>query len=472
MALSSTAARWEGAIFTVLCAALVWAPLPFASARPWATALLFLPLAAAAGAWLALAAAGKAALPVRVWRRSALPLLLLTAVCGWVFAQTLPLPRPLLAWLSPEAARWHLVDPAPLSLDVAATRLYLLRALSCLAAFFLVVATVRGEGRARVLLGLVVASGLFQAVYGTTMVLSGLEWGFFVEKYVGRGSATGTFVNPNHLAGYLVLALAAGTGLLVAELGGPTAATWRQRLANLVRLALSAKTLLRGSLALMVIALVLSRSRMGNLAFFAALGTAAAAALVARRRFSPRLVLLVASILVVDLWIVGEWFGFDRVVERLRQTQPAAEARLAVSSETTRILRDFALTGAGGGAFAAVFPRYQGADLAEHFDHAHNDYLEFAVDLGLPATLALGGVGLLALRRAWLLLGADHSRFQRGVGFALVMAFTWAALHSAVDFNLQIPANAVTFAALLGLAFADLLPRERSGGRMLAKSQS
>jgi len=61
-----------------------------------------------------------------------------------------------------------------------------------------------------------VLSGLFQASYGSLMTLSGLEYGFFHEKIHNRGLATGTFINRNHLAGYLVMCLSVGIGLLIA----------------------------------------------------------------------------------------------------------------------------------------------------------------------------------------------------------------------------------------------------------------
>ena len=70
----------------------------------------------------------------------------------------------------------------------------------------------------KTLLQVLVFSGTFQAAYGAFMVLSGLELGFFVEKYVGQGVATGTFVNRNHFAGYLVMCLSAGIGLLLSQL--------------------------------------------------------------------------------------------------------------------------------------------------------------------------------------------------------------------------------------------------------------
>ena len=80
--------------------------------------------------------------------------------------------------------------------------------------------------------------------------------------------ATGTFINRNHLAGYLEICLAVGIGLMVAQLSNTSAATWRERARQFLQTMLSSKALVRIGLVVMVIGLVLTRSRMGNIAFF------------------------------------------------------------------------------------------------------------------------------------------------------------------------------------------------------------
>ena len=93
---------------------------------------------------------------------------------------------------------------------------------------------------------MIVLSGLVQAVYGALSLA--------IE---GGGVATGSFVNRNHYAAYLVLGLSLGIGLLVGSLGDRHAAfTWRERLRRIGGLILSGRAPLRLFLAIMVIALV------------------------------------------------------------------------------------------------------------------------------------------------------------------------------------------------------------------------
>jgi O-antigen ligase len=446
--------KLEALLFALYMAILVWAPLPFASNRTWGGALLALLVSLVLCGWLLLYLGGKVQLNVQVWRRGRWPLALLVLVQLWVLVQILELPRPLVEWLSPQAYAWHVKEGwLSLSLDPQHTRYYLLRGCAFTAGFFLTLALVNSHARVKILLQVLVFSGTFQAAYGAFMVLSGLELGFFVEKYVGQGVATGTFVNRNHYAGYLVMCLSAGIGLLLSQLSTDQARNWKERLRGWLRLMLSPKIRLRLYLAVMVVALVLTRARMGNIAFFTALGFAGALAVLSGRRFSWRVVFFLASLLVVDMLILGKWFGFDQLVERLEQTQPTREARVWSNAYTIDYLEDFPLTGSGGGSFYGVFPNYQAPNLQGFHLHAHNDYLEFAVELGIPAALLLAAFVSLALWSAWRVQRERHTPLYRGAGFAVTMTVLWAAIHSTTDFSLQMPANALTFVTVLALAF-------------------
>jgi O-antigen ligase len=453
--------KLEPLLFAAYMAILVWAPLPFASNRTWGGALLALLVSLVLCGWLLLYLGGKVQLNAQVWRRGRLPLALLVLVQLWVLVQILELPRPLVEWLSPQAYAWHVKEGwLSLSLDPQYTRYYLLRGCAFTAGFFLTLALVNTHARVKILLQVLVFSGTCQAAYGAFMVLSGLELGFFVEKYVGQGVATGTFVNRNHYAGYLVMCLSAGIGLLLSQLSTDQVRNWKERLRGWLRLMLSPKIRLRLYLAVMVVALVLTRARMGNVAFFTALGFAGALAVLSGRRFSWRVVVFLASLLVVDMLILGKWFGFDQLVERLEQTQPTQEARVWSNAYTIDYLKDFPLTGSGGGSFYGVFPNYQAPNLQGFHLHAHNDYLEFAVELGIPAALALAAFVSLALWSAWRVQRERHTPLYRGAGFAVTMTVLWAAIHSTTDFNLQMPANALTFVTVLALAFISRgLPR-------------
>jgi O-antigen ligase len=378
----------------------------------------------------------------------------LLATVLWIVVQALPLPAGVLGLLSPRALEIHSTTHSypSLSLDVYATRQAALQTLAYLLFFCLTLLLVNNKARIKLLAQVIILGGVFQAAYGSLMTLSGLEYGFFIDKHTG--DATGTFINRDHLAGYLEMCLAAGVGLMLAELSSTPAAGWRNSARRLLRTFLGNKARVRLALVVMVTGLVLTRSRMGNVAFFASLTGVGCFYLLAVRKLSGNTIAFFASLLVIDLLIVGNFFGIEKVAERIQQTSIDSEDRVNTDRDALAMLRDFPLTGIGAGTFYAVYPMYTSAVVVTGFTrHAHDDYLQFACELGLVFAAVLGAVVLASL---WTAVRAQLKRrdpLLQGMGFAATMAIVALLIHSAVDFNLQIPANAAMFVVMLALGW-------------------
>jgi len=221
-----------------------------------------------------------------------------------------------------------------------------------------------------------------------------------------------------------------------------------------------------------VTALVLSRSRMGNTAFFASLLITGAVALAFSKRATRSMVVLIASLIVIDIFIVGAYFGVEQVVQRIEHTQLTAEERDEVAAHATAMWKDFPVLGSGLGSFHIVFPRYRAQDVSVLNTHAHNDYLEFAVETGAVGIALLGllvAASLFAALRAQYL---RHDPLMRGISFASIMAIVALMIHSSVDFNLQIPANAMTFMLVLAFAWISLYHDRRERAEDSEKEQT
>lgn len=448
------AARIETAVFFSFLALLFLLPWPWGSNRPWV--------------WLPEAGAALTLLLITLWlpgTRAAIRdyrparALFLALALWWLFGwlQVVPLP-----------------GVGSLSLDPFSSALRALQSTFYIALFLLVVRLARSPHRLRRIAQVMVCAGLAQALYGALMTLSGVEWLVMEPKTYGRGLATGTFVNRNHLAGLLEICLALGVGLLVAQMrGGDPGGGLRSRTRDILRWILSGKMVLRLSLIVMVVALVLTHSRMGNVAFFVSLLVTSGLALAVMKNPPRPLVWLLLSLLAVDVLLVGTWFGVDQVVERLaetgqydagQQTQVGRD-RFDLSAETLRAWRDHAWFGSGGGTFEHLFPAYRPADLPKVFDHAHNDYAELMLEYGVLGVLPLAAFVVLALREAFLAQRQRHNPLMRGLGFAAVMAVIAMGLHSLVDFNLHIPANAAYLTVALALGVAARRVSSRSTAR-------
>ena len=447
---------FDHALFAGYLALILWVPIPLGSNRPWSWAVLELWVFALALGWLVAYVLGKAHTTPAL--RGAWPAL----VCGalwvaYVWLQLLPLPADWLNLLSPHAARWH-ADAAwpaqnlaaPLTVDRYATLDGALKSAAYVGFFALSLALLDRKERITATGYTLVVSGLLQAMYGGITALNGAP----------GEVAVGSFINRNHFAGYLELCLSAGLGLLVGNLTGESARTWRQFLRNSVAWILSIRMQLRLALVIMVIALILSRSRMGNSAFFISMLVTGGIALLLYKRAPRSMLVLIGSLVVIDIALVGTYFGVEKVVDRLEKTQMKDE-RLE-SAQAVAVWKDYPVFGSGLGSFRVVFPKYRGADLGdESFTHAHNDYIEFASETG---AIGIGLLGLLVLMSFGAALRAQfvrHNPLMRGFSFGAMMGITSLMIHSAVDFNLQIPANALTFMLLLAFAWVSLHHRER-----------
>lgn len=411
---------------------LLWLPVPLGSNRLWSNGLLIALTGALCFAWALLHWCNQR--PLSLPLRKGLPLLFLLMLAqAWVAAQLL------FGW----------------SLNTGETQVHLLLGLSYTLLFAMVLDLFDTRSGLNRLLMTLIISGTLQAFYGAAMTLSGLEWGFLGGKEHYRGVATGTFVNRNHLAGYLELSLACGVGLLLAS-HSRRQFSWH----SLLELIAGPKTLIRLALVIMVIALVMTHSRMGNVAFFSSLLISGTILALRNKEHRLRSGLILGSLIVIDILIISQYFGLQELQQRLVTTQledrfeggdlVARENvdRDDVAAYALALLERYPLTGTGAGSFEAVFPAQAGPDIRIHFDHAHNDYLQFAIEYGAVGFGLLGLFVMLALYHCLRVLWRAESTYRSGVGLAGCMGLLALLIHSIADFNLQIPANAATFVVI------------------------
>jgi O-antigen ligase len=421
----------NSALFYYFLVVLAWAPLPLASNREWSTRLLAGLLLA--GLLWALLLLLFRQLTVTLALRKAWPALLaLLAVQAWVGTQLL----------------------LDISVEPASTRLALLLGLALTAAFFLVLVLVDSRARIRSIASLMLACGVFQAFFAGAAMMSDLEHITFLDKTFTRSNASGTFINRNHLAAFLEMNLAIGIGMLLAQLHRHPARNWREFMQRTIEVVLSNKFRLRLYLAIMVIALVLTRSRMGNTAFFSSLLLCGIVGMALQQRVTRNSVIFFVSLLLIDMYIVGNWFGVDEVVERLQKTTLDTEKRDEVARDTIVMWRDHFWVGTGADTFfqAYVYGGYKSPD-SLYYRHPENDYLEIGTGFGFIGFALLGTAVLTSLWQALLAQRRRGSRVRQGLGFASMMGITSILIHSFADFNLHIPANSLWFVVLLAFAW-------------------
>ena len=444
--------KQDNFLFYSFIALLLWLPIPLGSHRDFAWGI--------AQVWISLQtlvtiAYYRKQLPMHRLADYKVLLWGLVIFQLWVALQLVPVPLDWLSWISPKSAEiYHLVDAqyGYISLDRHITATALAKGIAYCLFIFNAIIVISTSQRLKLACVALVISGTLQALYGSFTVLLNVETSPVFGIPLGE-VATGSFVYQNHYANYLLMVICIGIGLVVTQLHTSESGAWTVRLDRLLSSLLSPKMFLRLCLVFMTIALVMSHSRMGNAAFFVATALGGCLALLIYKRRPRALTALIVSIITIDLVIIGMLFGLDDVQQRLQETSWLAESRDQVYLWSLNIIQDFPITGTGMASFYTVFPGYEQSYLG-FYDYAHNDYIQFAVEAGIPATLLLGFVVLYSLVKCVKTVHHRHSRTMKGIALGAIMAMLGMLIHISTDFNLQPMANALTFIFILFLANA------------------
>jgi O-antigen ligase len=396
--------------------------------------------------------------------RKARPVLIFFLIwIAWIVLQMIPMPIGILEIIAPLSAEvYRLVDPdiafASISVNLHASLEQVIKSIAYTLLFTLILLIINKPERLRQLTLWLVIIGVVQALIACIYLFAG-EYLF----YHGYGSATGTFANRNQLASFLVLNLSIGIGLLLAGMREEGSNTWRERIRNLASTLLSQKVRLRIYLVVMVIALVLTRSRMGNIAFFVSMTITGFLAVWLMRQSSRPVIILLTSLVIIDVLIISRWFGLEELQHRLTDltthtisldvTRKHNLDRVQTTLYATDLHAAARLTGTGAGTFYSIFPRYQGGNQPLYFQHAHNDVMEFLTDTGWIGLLLLGSIVILSLKTSIQAMRKRRHPLMRGMAFAATMGILALTIHSTADFNLRIPANVALFMVILALAF-------------------
>lgn len=305
------------------------------------------------------------------------------------------------------------------------------------------------------LLGLMVVAAIVQVVLALFQVVQGAD-SFFYFGSRSPGGVNGSFNNRNHLADLLAMLIPVWFYFLLRQQrdrgAAAASASW------MTHAALRPLWLFLG-FTLMVL-ILMTQSRGGLFSGIVVLLISAVVYLVhlgSRISFRQRLGMLavVGVFGIAALASVGtEGISARLQGERLRSD---ADVRTTYATSTFQGAKRLWPWGSGVGSFESVFPRFQEMDSVGFVEYAHNDYPQLLMELGAPVLLigaALAGLVVfqfIGLIRAGRRDGGHHRsaalplRWFCGIGaLALLM-------HSRVEFNMHIPALAITATFLAGV---------------------
>jgi O-antigen ligase len=315
------------------------------------------------------------------------------------------------------------------------TKIELLRWGAYVLLFFLAVESFRTEEHMKQFVWYLISLGFAISLFAIIQHFTFNGKLYWIVSLPAGAGPFGPFVDCDHFAGFVELTASLGLALLF----------FRARRPDQVILLLLFTIVPIG-------ALMLSASRGGIICF--ALELVLLAFLSRAHQTEKKQLLGTAAVALLAGAFIA-WLGVSNAIQRFEQLTHegiSRELRVSIYSDTLRIIHDHPWVGTGLGTLAVVYPHYASFYNGLTVDHTHNDFLELLANTG-----AIGG--LCALLFLFLFLQKSLKHFVtagtdsvRAITAGSLVACCGLLVHSLVDFNLQIPSNALIFLLLSCIA--------------------
>lgn len=272
------------------------------------------------------------------------------------------------------------------------------------------------------------------------------RWYLYPQTNVGR--AVGFFANASHLAILLIIAVPFLAAIAAAGRGR-----------NIQRYTALIAVVFAGAI-LLVVGVALNGSLAGYLLIVPAFVASALIMLPPRSKFRGLLAAAAGlSAIAAVVFLATNSLG-SAVIGQNANT--SVQSRSKILETTVKGVRDFMPLGSGLGSFPKVYRLYESSDAVtdEYVIHAHNDYVELALELGVA------GVILILLFLAWWgqAVWKLWRRTDRGAfAYAASIASAVVLLHSLVEFPLRTAAIGTCFAMCLALLADRRTPLREDG---------
>lgn len=412
------------------CAILLLGPLAFGAVEPWSIFALEACSMLLFGAWA-----------YRQWLNRELSIL------------DHPLYRPMVAFFALVLVQW--LAGITVYRHVTYSHLLLYAAYGMLV--FVVTQTLRRSSQFELMAKVFTAYG---AVVAAFAVLQGLApngklyWIFPLQQ---GGFIYGPYVNHNHYAGLMEMLTPFPLVFAVTHFTSG-----------------NRKIAVAGVAALMAGTIFLSGSRGGMVAFVAQI--LVLGVLMMRRREGSWKQPLMLGIFLAVVIVFLVWIGGNELTRRLISIHSEAReeisggVRLTIDRDCLRMFIKRPLLGWGLGAFPIVYPEFRSFYTTFFVNQAHNDYLQLLVETGLAGFSIAVWFLVVVFGRAAGKLKNWTETMSGAMTTAALLGCVGILVHSLLDFNLQIPANAALFYVLCAMAASA--PLQESQRRRVVRRHS
>jgi O-antigen ligase/tetratricopeptide (TPR) repeat protein len=455
---------------------LIFAPLAFGSVHVWAYGIIEFGVFLLLLLWFfdRLILSGSDTL---AWVKTPVNLILMMFLV-LIGLQLIPLPAPIVALLSPETHAdktrlFKLMSKAAggcadgpswmmMSYSIHPTLLEWVKSGTYCGMFFLVLNTVTSRKQINILVYTLIFIGLFEAVYAIFQVFSVTPRVWWWKSRVGASRfASGTFIVSNHFAACMEMVLCLTFGFLIAQ---------KRRTRQMIPGSGSPRTFLKNFVSwfspesvrpkmiffffvalLMGVSLLLSASRGGilSLGFTMLLMALLFYSKKRYKTYGGLALCLCAAIIAYGLHV-----GIDPTLEKFENPKNLY-GRFHITRTIIPMIKDYPFSGVGLGNFRYIYPRYiDDYDRVRASGYAHNDWVEAGTETGFPGLLLIFlafAIYITKMIRIWRRRRDFHAL---GIGAGVMAGLLSIGMHSYFDFNMHIPANPLTLAALLAIGYA------------------
>ena len=332
--------------------------------------------------------------------------------------------------------------PRTISLEPFATQVSALHFFALALLFAATIVLLDSASRIRRMAIVITVFGFAYAFYAILQsVLSPLK----IYGLYEAGAPFGSFVNRHNFAAYMEMTMALPLGLMFVGVVGRD-----KRLLYIT------------GIALMGVALLLSGSRGGLVAFLAEVVFLALLTAGMKRRSRLGLRLALAALLLAAIVGGAIFVGGETSLTRVAETAAAQDVTTGRSNiwrVTLRVIAANMPLGAGFGAFGVAYTPHDSTSGLERVEQAHNDYLQVLADAGIVGLF----IGAFFLWRLFL-LGRDalsiRNSYRRGIALGALAGIFAILVHSIFDFVLHTTAVSVLFLTLIAMLIASRVAYE------------
>ena len=391
----------------------------------------------------------------------------------FIFIQIIPIPNFLVKVFSPTTYSFQKLFSTDfpgikfmsLSLIPSHTLREGLELLSYFLLGFLIVKTVTRRRQIMRIFYVLIAMGVFEAFYGLFELYNKNPRILFYEKIYNLDSVTGTFVNRNHLSGYLEMIIPLAMGLIIAriDLFSLAGLKWREKLLRLSEKGLSTNLLISFGIIIMSLAIIFSKSRSGvfllvfTFILFFELTMLYFRGTTHQKKWIKNFLKIVFLIII----FISLYIGIGATLERFALDKLLRANRPTYWANTIDIVSEFPLFGTGLGTFPSIYPDYEAGGVPMRLYHAHNDYLEYLSELGVVGLILLLGGIIFMVINSFLIWRVRRYPEVKGLALGGIVAIICILVHSITDFNLQIPANMMLFSVVLSMTIVTAFYKRR-----------